>query len=144
MVISLLVRRPIMATSCGGINTALALRRRRAAAPPAVEFDEPHPSVHPDTVEVDAKKVAALCARLGIRRLSVFGSVARGEERPDSDIDLLAEFSERVTLLDLVRAERELADELGRRVDLLTPAALSPHLRDRIESEARVLYERAG
>ena len=49
-----------------------------------------------------------------------------------------------MTLLDLVRAERELADELGRRVDLLTPAALSPHLRGRIQSEARVLYERAG
>jgi predicted nucleotidyltransferase len=95
-------------------------------------------------VEVDTKKLAALCARLGIRRLSVFGSVARGEATPESDIDLLAEFTERVTLLDLVRAERELADELGHPVDLLTPAALSPHLRDRIQKEARVLYERTG
>lgn len=109
-----------------------------------LRFDEPLASGHAEFVDLDAKKLAALCARLGIRRLSVFGSVARGEERPESDIDLLAEFSDRVTLLDLVRAERELADELGRRVDLLTPAALSPHLRDRVQSEARVLYERAG
>ena len=109
-----------------------------------LRFDEPRSAGHADFVDLDTNKLAALCARLGIRRLSVFGSVARGEERPESDIDLLAEFSERVTLLDLVRAERELADELGRRVDLLTPAALSPHLRDRIQSEARVLYERAG
>ena len=107
-------------------------------------FDEAPGAGHPNVMEVDAKKLAALCARLGIRRLSVFGSVARGEERPESDLDLLAEFADGVTLLDLVRAEHELADELGRRVDLLTPAALSPHLRDRIQREARVLYERAG
>jgi len=98
----------------------------------------------PDEVTLDAAKLPAICARLGIRRLSVFGSVARGEERPGSDIDLLVEFSDRVTLLDLVRAERELSVELGHKVDLVTPASVSPHLRERIQKDARVLYDRAG
>jgi predicted nucleotidyltransferase len=91
---------------------------------------------------LDPKIVERICARNDIARLSVFGSVARGHGRPDSDLDLLAEFARPKSLLDLVGIEQEFEDALGRKVDLLTPAALSPYIRDQVFREARVLYER--
>lgn len=59
----------------------------------------------------------------------MFGSVARGDASATSDIDLLADFAHRKSLLDLVRIEREFTKQLGRQVDLLTERALSPYLR---------------
>jgi predicted nucleotidyltransferase len=65
----------------------------------------------------------------------------QGEANEDSDIDLIVEFSKRKSLLALAALERQLAGELGRKVDLLTEAALSPYLHDRIMSELQVIYE---
>ena len=67
----------------------------------------------------------------GIVRLSLFGSMARNEARPDSDIDLLAAFDEarRLSLLDVIGIENRLADLLGRPVDLIEEGALKPHAR---------------
>jgi predicted nucleotidyltransferase len=90
------------------------------------------------------KGLAEICARNGIVRLRVFGSFARGEESEGSDLDLLADFAGRKTLLDLVRIEREFSERLGVRVDLLTERSLHPKLRDRILDDARVVYERAA
>ncbi len=78
---------------------------------------------------------------IDIVRLRVFGSVLRGDDTPESDLDLLVEFGKPKGLLDLVGIEQEFEDELGRKVDLVTPAALSPYFRDRVLQEARVLYE---
>ena len=72
----------------------------------------------------------------GVSRLSLFGSFARGEGRHDSDIDLLVEFNRPVGLFEFVRLQRRLAELLGHRVDLVTPAALKPQLRERILREA--------
>lgn len=58
--------------------------------------------------------------------------------RPDSDVDLLVEFSRPIGLFEFVRLQRELSQILGHRVDLVTPAALKPQLRDRILGEAVV------
>lgn len=91
---------------------------------------------------VDPQTVERICARNDIARLSVFGSVVRGHERPDSDLDLLAEFARPKSLLDVIGVEQEFEDALGRKVDLLTPAALSPYIRDQVLREAQVLYER--
>jgi uncharacterized protein len=88
--------------------------------------------------------LADLCTRNDIVRLQVFGSFARGDEGAGSDLDLIAEFSQRKSLLDLVRIEREFSEQLGLPVDLLTEAALSPYLRERILSEARVIYDQAA
>ena len=93
---------------------------------------------------MDSQALAELCERNDIRRLRVFGSFARGDETDASDIDLLADFGGRKSLLDLVRIEREFAERLGRNVDLLTEAALSPYLRDRVLRESRLVYERAA
>ena len=70
----------------------------------------------------------------------MFGSMARGDARPDSDIDLLVSFSEPVTLLQLVAFERELSTILGHKVDLVTEASISPYLRKRILQEQRQVY----
>lgn len=91
---------------------------------------------------IDQDTVARVCARNDVARLRLFGSVARGEDTPESDVDLLVEFTRPKGLLALVGLEQELEAALGRKVDLLTPAALSPYLRDRVLAEARVIYER--
>ena len=93
---------------------------------------------------LDTERIARLCEANGIATLRVFGSFARGEEREDSDVDLLVRFADRKTLLDLVRIEEEFEHALGRKVDLVTEGGLHPRLRDRVLRDARVLYERAG
>jgi len=95
-------------------------------------------------MKIDQEALAEICDRNDITRLRLFGSLARDEGDEASDVDLLAEFAARKSLLDLVRVERELSDHFGRRVDLLTEQALSPYLRERILKDARVVYERAA
>lgn len=80
----------------------------------------------------------ALLDRFGVSHISVFGSVARDEARADSDIDLLVEFGRPIGLFGFAGLQRELAAALGRPVDLVTPAAIKPELRDRILREAVV------
>ena len=73
---------------------------------------------------------------LGIVRLRLFGSHARDEAGPNSDIDLIADFATPPSLLELIGVEQELAARLGAPVDLATSAGLKPRVRDRIEAEA--------
>ncbi len=79
-----------------------------------------------------------------IEKASLFGSYIRGEETETSDLDLLVEFDPmaRITLFDLVDIQEALEKALGIKVDLLTPGALSPYIKDNILSEARLVYER--
>ena len=72
--------------------------------------------------------------------ISLFGSMARNEATEASDIDLLVSFSRPISLLQMVTLERELSDALGRKVDLLTEASLSPYLRDHILKERQLVY----
>jgi len=89
----------------------------------------------------DVNKLVELCRQNDVRRVGVFGSVARGEANEQSDIDLMVSFSKRVSLLRMVALERQLSDALGRKVDLLTEAAISPYLRERVMRDLQVLYE---
>ena len=89
----------------------------------------------------DTRKLVETCRQNDVVKISIFGSMARGEANEQSDIDLLVEFSKRKSLLALVALERQLALTLGRKVDLLTEAALSPYLHDRIMDELQVIYE---
>src|SRR5580704_12203889 len=70
----------------------------------------------------------------GIVRLGVFGSVARGDNSPESDVDLLADFdkTKHYTLLTMGRIENRLADLLGTRVDLSSPEWLKESIRDQV------------
>jgi len=73
-----------------------------------------------------------------VKALYLFGSVVRGEDKPESDVDILVEFQSkaRVGLFGLARLQRQLSDILGRPVDLTTPDALHKALKDRIMREA--------
>lgn len=68
----------------------------------------------------------ALADRFGVARIGVFGSFARGEDRADSDLDLLIDFSETPTLFDLARLDATLEAELGVRVDTVPRDSLNP------------------
>ena len=96
------------------------------------------------TLSFDRERLVDLCRRHGIRRLSVFGSAARGEMLPESDIDLLVEFTPGHHVgLQFIAIQDELSTLVGREVDLNTPGFLSPHFRDRVTAEAIPIYEAA-
>jgi hypothetical protein len=73
---------------------------------------------------------------MGVSRLAIFGSFARGEERPDSDVDILVDFNVPVSIFKFLDVKERLETLLGRSVDLVTRDALKPQLRDRILAEA--------
>ncbi|MFX0114720.1 MAG: nucleotidyltransferase family protein [Candidatus Hodarchaeota archaeon] len=75
-----------------------------------------------------------------IKRIAVFGSFARDSETTESDIDLIVEFHERKSLLDLVTIELELSETLGIRTELLTEKSISPYIIDAIKSELKVIF----
>ena len=79
---------------------------------------------------------AALHARFGVTRLTLFGSVARDEAGPDSDVDLLVEFDRPIGLFRFLELQNHLEDLLRCGVDLGTPQSLKPRIRDRVLAEA--------
>ena len=85
------------------------------------------------------EKLIRILKKHGAKKIEIFGSCARGEAKPGSDLDIIVEFEERKSLLELVGIEQELEDYLGIKVDLLTEASISPYLRDRIKKEAKVV-----
>jgi len=80
-------------------------------------------------------RLPELHARYGVKRLFLFGSRARGDAQAESDLDLLVEFERAPTLFDLVRLEQELADDLGIRVQVVTPGAIKSPLRSAVERD---------
>ena len=85
------------------------------------------------------KDVLAIAARHGISGIRVFGSVARGEERPDSDIDLLIDLDEGRGFGDYLAFAEEIERLFSRHAEIVIDRSLSPHLRPFIEKEARPL-----
>ena len=74
-------------------------------------------------------------AALGVRRLSLFGSTARGDAREDSDVDFLVEFDGPATFDRYMGLKRLLEDVLGRHIDLVTAKSLRPELRSYVEPD---------
>lgn len=77
-----------------------------------------------------------IAEEFGIRQLSVFGSVARGEPSGGSDVDVLVEFDGVPTLFEMARLQERLEAELGTSVDLVTPGGLRPRTRSRAKRDA--------
>jgi hypothetical protein len=86
------------------------------------------------------EKIVQVLKNQGAKKIAIFGSYVRGEGKPESDIDVIVEFSDRKSLLELVRIERELSKALGIKVDLLTQKSISPYLIDTIKKEMKVIY----
>jgi predicted nucleotidyltransferase len=95
-----------------------------------------------DQLRLQSSNIAKICARNQVAELSVFGSTARGNAGPASDIDLLVVFKPGavVGLIAFNRLRRELEADLGRRVDLVPKDGLKPVIRDSVLAEAQVLY----
>lgn len=95
-----------------------------------------------DTDLITKTRLEDICQANDIVFWGLFGSYARGDFNPDSDVDFLVRFSRPKGLLALVRIERELSKRLGRPVDLVTEASVSLYLRERIEAELMTVYEK--
>ncbi len=95
--------------------------------------------------EIDPDALAAICRRYGIAELAVFGSVARGEERPDSDVDLFYVLAPGARLgWEITDLSDELSALFGRTIDLGSRRSLHRLVRDEVLAEAKVLYAEAA
>jgi predicted nucleotidyltransferase len=91
------------------------------------------------TLQQEKQRILVIAQRYHAHNLRVFGSVVRGEEREDSDIDLLVDFLPGATLLDQVGLMEALSNVLGRKVDVVSERALNRFLRQSVLQEARPL-----
>ena len=109
---------------------------------PGSGAEAPHAVKETILVGIDHDKVAELCRRYHVRELSVFGSAARGQLRPDSDVDLLVEFipDAEIGLLEYAGLMLDLSALVGRQVDLVSKTGLKPLIRNAVLLEAQLLY----
>jgi uncharacterized protein len=91
-----------------------------------------------DLVQARRDQVKAVAARHHASRVRLFGSVARGEDRPDSDIDLLVDFTEDSSLFDVMHMTRELQDVLGHPVDVVSAGGLKDRDRDILQDSVEL------
>ncbi|MCY3863961.1 MAG: nucleotidyltransferase family protein [Chloroflexi bacterium] len=96
----------------------------------------------PVAIDLPLEAICAYCETQPIRRLSVFGSAARNELTPESDVDFLVEYlpEARVSLFDIGGHLMDFQDIIGRKVDLVTPTGLCPYIRDEVLDDARLIY----
>ncbi len=94
-----------------------------------------------DGREIDSARLADVCKRYGLAELAVFGSVARGDAGPDSDVDVLFVLAPDARLgFAMFDLENELAEIFGRTVDRLSKDSVHRLLREEVLAEAKVLY----
>lgn len=89
-----------------------------------------------DTIFEKKNEIVKLAAVHGATNVRIFGSTARGEDNPNSDVDLLVEFDDDCSLFDLIRLREELTQLLGRQVDVVTAEALNSRIRQDVLGEA--------
>jgi predicted nucleotidyltransferase len=95
-----------------------------------------------ENIRIPRKQLQVFCQRYQVRRLALFGSVARGKARPESDVDFLVTFQPgaQVGFITLGRMRRELSDLFHRPVDLVPQDGLKPVTREAVLAEAREIY----
>ena len=84
-------------------------------------------------------EILALAAKHGASNVRLFGSVVRGEDKEDSDVDLLVDMQATRSLFDLIGLQQDIEKILGKKVDVLTPNGINRYLKDRILGEAAPL-----
>ncbi len=89
---------------------------------------------------IDVKIIQPLFKEYGIQYAGLFGSYARDEARPDSDVDILVRLGKPLTLPMFIRLENDLAHALNKKVDLVTERSLKQRLRETVMSEVKSIY----
>ncbi|MDO9557235.1 MAG: helix-turn-helix domain-containing protein [Coriobacteriia bacterium] len=120
-------------------HVSLATLSRVAAAvgrEPAVSLVPERPSVLLKRHRTELRRIAA---SRGLTNVRVFGSVARGDDTPLSDLDLVADIPEDLDLLDVAAVAEAMSDVIGRRVDLAEGRALKPGVTESVQKESMLL-----
>ncbi len=95
------------------------------------------------TIEEVKEKITPILKQYGVEYAAVFGSVARGEDRPDSDVDLLVKVGKLpFGIWGFVGLKQDLEEVLGRKVDVISEGALNPKLSGKIRNDLTKVYER--
>lgn len=89
---------------------------------------------------VIVKNIEPILKANDVEFAGIFGSFARGEERADSDVDVLVRFKEKKSLLDIIALEMELSEHAHRKVDLVTERGLCPHIKERVFKDLQTIY----
>ena len=92
--------------------------------------------------EVDLHSITKILEENDVEYAGVFGSRARGDNKPQSDVDLLVRFRKTPGLFRFIGLQNKLSDSLGVPVDLMTEDGLSPYVRDAVLRDLRTVYER--
>ena len=86
-------------------------------------------------IEDIKKKILPILKKYGVKKAGVFGSIVRGEAKEDSDIDILVEIDNKISLLDFIGLKLELEEALRRKVDLGEYSVIKPVIKDQILKE---------
>ncbi len=89
-----------------------------------------------NTIKSRREEIMNIAKKFGAKNVRVFGSVARGEEGPESDIDIIVEMEKGSSLLDIIAIKQDIEELLGREVDVVTEASISPYIRNEVLREA--------
>jgi len=89
------------------------------------------------------ERLIEFCKDNDILYLGIFGSVAKGCERGDSDIDIIIKLKKRIGLFGFIEIQFKLEKIFGRKVDLITEKSISPHMKENVMDELETLYDAA-
>lgn len=90
-------------------------------------------------IEKIKRKILPILQRYGVKRAGLFGSCVRGELKEESDIDILVEIEQDISLLDFIGIKLELEEALGKKIDLVEYSTIKPRLKERILNEQVVI-----
>ncbi|MEK7562686.1 MAG: nucleotidyltransferase family protein [Patescibacteria group bacterium] len=93
-------------------------------------------------IEVIKKKSVPILRKYGIQSAAIFGSAARGEDGPDSDIDFLVRLGNQMGVYKFIGLKYDLQEALGKNVDLVSDRAINKYIKPYIEKDLTLIYER--
>ena len=91
-------------------------------------------------IQAVKNKVTPILEKAGVRRAAIFGSIARSQDRGDSDIDILVELNDESSLLDFVDLKYKLEESLNRKVDMVEYGAIKKSIREKVLAEQVTIY----